>query len=201
MCIVISGESQPDTTKLINVPVCMNNKKYNFFMYINNFSIRANERQNTDMGRFSLLTENNNFSILNNDNFFGNFDNGLSFEDRENQRNSIMVVPIAVDPHTPTNQIGLVDISTKQMKQLKQNILNMKPSTDVTLGLVSENSFSAKLIEVHRVGNYDISIATSMNRLMNNIDWTKFKKPSDFNKRMSTFYNKELYPRNMLIFI
>ncbi len=30
MCIVLSGETQPDTTKLMNIPVIIDDKKYNF---------------------------------------------------------------------------------------------------------------------------------------------------------------------------
>ena len=35
MCVIIAGETQPDTTKLINIPVKLNgnDNSYNFFMY------------------------------------------------------------------------------------------------------------------------------------------------------------------------
>jgi hypothetical protein len=49
-------------------------------------------------------------------------------------------------------------------------------------------------IQVHEIGNYKISIAMSINELLNNIDWNKFKKPSNYEKRISTFTNKNLYP-------
>ena len=38
MCVIIAGETQPDTTKLINIPVKLNgdDNSYNFFMYRGN---------------------------------------------------------------------------------------------------------------------------------------------------------------------
>ena len=44
MCVIISGETQPDSTKLINIPVKLSgdNNSYNFFMYINNFDLNNN---------------------------------------------------------------------------------------------------------------------------------------------------------------
>jgi hypothetical protein len=49
-------------------------------------------------------------------------------------------------------------------------------------------------LKVHRVGNYEISIAPTVADLMERIDWTKFTKPADFNVRLQTLTDKELLP-------
>ena len=109
MCIIIAGETQPDTTKLINIPVKLNgnDNSYNFFMYINNFdlnnsnngdnynrtmrNIPFNHYQNSQQSMF------NNFSLLsmsnNSDSKYASFDStfNLTFNN-----NSIMVVPFPV---------------------------------------------------------------------------------------------------------
>ena len=206
MCIVLSGETQPDTTKLMNIPVVVDGIKFNFLMYINNFDLNnptMNSNMNSNMNKFnSLLDDNNNgmFSRL--------YQDLNTFNLRDNLRNnlgnsSIMVVPFAVDPHTPTSQIGLVDISTKEMKELRKHIESLKPVSKSYMSTNFSGSLSidsSKKLEVHKVGNYNISIATSRKKLLNNIDWTKFTKPDDYEKRVSTFENKNLYPNNYAYF-
>ena len=94
MCIVISGETQPDTTKLMNIPVIMDGEKYNFFMYINNFDLHKdnnNSQQNNldDMNyKFSLLSQNYDGGKYASFNPIENENNNLS-----QNNNSIMVVP------------------------------------------------------------------------------------------------------------
>jgi hypothetical protein len=192
MCIVLSGETQPDTTKLMNVPVVVDGVKSNFFMYINNFDLN-NPIMNSNMNKFnSLLDDNQNgmFSRLYQDLNTFNLKNNLG-------NSSIMVVPFAVDPHTPTSQIGLVDISTNEMKKLRKNIESLKPVSKSYMYTNESRSYSlgvSKVLEVHKIGNYNISVATSRTKLLNNIDWTKFTKPDDYEERVRTFSNKNLYP-------
>ncbi len=210
MCIVISGEVQPDTTKLMNIPVKMKGEQdaYNFFIYVNNFDINKNNtntsknRRNVDFGSslgFGSLLENNNngsnfASFESNEDFYGrhNFNNSNS-----NNYSSIMVVPFPVEKNTDYRKIGLVDISTEPMKKLRRDINTLvRPygsSREMTLGATLSMKNSAPL-QVHKIGNYNISVALSVNQLLNRIDWTKFTKPSDFSQRMNTFNNKKLYP-------
>lgn len=110
---------------------------------------------------------------------------------------SIMVVPFPVDKNIGFKNIGLVDISTDPMKQLRKNI------KDVSKQLVKRSSISLSSrmsipnsapLQVHKIGNYNISVAFSIEELLNRIDWEKFKKPANFSKRMDTFNNKDLYP-------
>lgn len=195
MCVIISGETQPDTTKLMNIPVIVNGIKSNFFMYVNNFDLSntntkfEKQYQNTKM--FSRLYQDlNTFNLNSNVNVKQN-------------NSSLMVVPFAVSAHTPSSQIGLVDISTREMKQLRTNIKSLKPVLEHTLSTNYSKSFeydSNKKIEVHKIGNYNISVATSRLKLLNNIDWNKFTKPNDYDKRINTFLNKQLYPNKYAYF-
>jgi hypothetical protein len=195
MCVIISGETQPDTTKLMNIPVVVNGVESNFFMYINNFDLsKPNEI------KFNSLIED---SYQDNKMFSRLYQDLNTFNLKQNN-GSLMVVPFAVDAHTPSSQIGLVDITTHEMKQLRTNIKSLKPvSKNYTLSMNYSRGIefdSDKKIEVHKIGNYNISVATSRLKLLNNIDWNKFTKPDDYDKRINTFLNKELYPNKYAYF-
>jgi hypothetical protein len=215
MCVIIAGETQPDTTKLMNIPVTIEGDKYNFFMYINNFDLQLNSdgnnyKKNNDKfsGRFmdSVNLTNTNFKSYENDSFgnYARFDSSNDFYSNNNSNNSIMVVPFPVIPHTSSSKIGLVEISTDDMKQLITQIKSLKPipktfSNSMRGLTLSFNAQSAPL-EVHKVGNYNISVATSYDQLLERIDWTKFNKPANFEQRINTFKNPELYPREYAYF-
>lgn len=215
MCIVISGETQPDTTKLMNIPVKMVGEldKYNFFIYVNNFDLHSKNNNNfNDFNSFNSFNSFNNSknmqfeSLLGNNNFSGNYASFQSsynspFQSPNNNHNSsIMVVPFPVEKGTDITKIGLVDVSTDKMKELRRNIKNLKPKEiprHMTLSSGS-NSFSRNStpLKVHKIGNYNISVALSKEQLLNRIDWSKFTKPYDFDKRVNTFNNTQLYPSN-----
>jgi hypothetical protein len=234
MCVIISGETQPDTTKLMNIPVIIDGvvtDKYNFFMYINNFDLQQNQfikkdiytdvflhfnsdgnnyKRNNDKfsDRFSQsinLSKPFNSQLLSNNSYDGNyasFQSGEEFIQNDNNNNdnnnSIMVVPFPVNPHTSSSKIGLVDITTDDMKELRTNIKSLKPLPKYFSNSFSADSYSLsrsmKPLEVHKIGNYNISVATSLDQLLERIDWTKFNKPNNFNERVNTFKNPKLYP-------
>ena len=228
MCIIIAGEAQPDTTKLINIPVVIEDNKYNFFMYINNFDLHKKDMPykssiynefgfNSDDKQYSrnnfnfnnrfndsinlLNNGNTSFQSILNDGEYGNYapfnvnKNNIDNNKRDNANNSIMVVPFPVNPHTPSSNIGLVDISTDDMKTLRTQIKSLKPVPKLMSNSYSRNiTFSASPLEVHKIGNYNISVATSYDQLLERIDWTKFNKPLDFEERVKTFRNRVLYP-------
>lgn len=200
MCVIIAGETQPDTTKLMNIPVVIEDEKYNFFMYINNFDL---QQKTFNSNRFyDGFMDYANDSVGNYASFNSNED---FYSKKSNNNNSIMVVPFPVNPHTSSSKIGLVDISTDTMKELRTNIKSLKPIknnfTD-SYSMTRNLSFSANSapLEVHKVGNYNISIATSYDQLLERIDWTKFNKPSNFEQRVNTFRNPHLYPRQYAYF-
>jgi hypothetical protein len=199
MCVIISGETQPDSTKLINIPVKLSgdNNSYNFFMYINNFDLN----NNNNITRNGSTIRDINFSLLsmsnNSDSKYASFDSTSTSISTYNNNNSIMVVPFPVDPSITIDMIGMVDITTNKMKELKSNVKALKPMPKIWSNSYNASfgaTLSRNVLEVHKIGNYNISVATSISDLLNRIDWTKFNKPSDFNQRVSTFENKNLYP-------
>ena len=108
-----------------------------------------------------------------------------------------MVVPFPVNPHTSSSKIGLVDISTRDLKELRTYIKSLKPilnknSLSDSLSRKLSYSVNSVPLKVHKIGNYNISIATSYNQLLEKIDWTKFNKPSNFEQRVCTFKNTKL---------
>ncbi len=189
MCIVISGENQPDTTKLINIPIKIHGEstKYNFFIYVNNFDL-FNNNQNM---------EHNNFNDSPYENY-ASYEPINNFSSYQTKNNSIMVVPFPVEKGTKPDNIGLVDVSTKSMKELRDKIKALKPKLKSSRGGFDMflNCSNSSPLEVHKIGNYNISVALSLNQLLNRIDWTRFNKPRDFNQRVQTFNNEKLYPSN-----
>ena len=189
MCIIIAGEGQPDTTKLMNIPVKINDKSYNFFIYVNNFDLQ----KESTVGKYysPLLGRHVESNIGSND-----------INNNDHSSNSaVMIVPFPVAKGTKISDIGLVDISTDQMKQLRKNIQSLKPASfGSSKGLSRSYGVSTNSIQVHKIGNYNISVATSLNQLINNIDWNTFNKPTDFDKRVKTLHNKHLYPENYAYF-
>lgn len=112
-------------------------------------------------------------------------------------KSSIMVVPFPLEKNTGFKNIGLVDISTQPMKKLRKDIkdISKQPlfgnSPPLCSKMIIQNS---EPLQVHKIGNYNISVALSIEELLNRIDWGKFTKPDNFPQRMNTFNNTTLYP-------
>ena len=168
MCIIIAGDPQPESTKLINVPVQIQNHPYNLSIYINNLNLD----DSTDLNEFD-------------------YDSG-------NKNGAIMVVPYPLNKLKGKPEIGLVDMSTKKMKKFREDVYDLFPKPQASFMSNSMRSFHSDNdcltpLKVHEVGNYNISIAYSINDLLCRIDWNKFKQPHNFESRMSTLKNNELY--------
>jgi hypothetical protein len=106
----------------------------------------------------------------------------------------IVAYPIEKDVENPL--IGLVDISTDTMKKFRKEVQEFKPILKSrSLNAFMSNSFSlSDSLEVYEVGNYLISVALGFSDLQSRLDWTKFTKPSDFELRIKTLLNPNLYP-------
>ena len=80
MCIMVGGTSEPNTTKLIHVPVSVNNSDYNLMIYTNNLSL-SNSNKWSSIRDFGLNNNNvkiDNSLILN---------NNLSYDNDRNIQN------------------------------------------------------------------------------------------------------------------
>ncbi len=152
MCIMLS-EHEPETTKLIHVPVYLKFKngdvKYNLCIYVNNID--------TD---------------------------GVP---------ALMVVPF---PKVNGKPIGMMNIDTDNMKNFRKAVFDLMPKLESRSLGVYTNGKSADGLTVHEIGNYNISIASDVNSLLNRVDWSRFSRPYDFEDRIATFKNKYLYPTN-----
>lgn len=109
---------------------------------------------------------------------------------------ALMIVPI---PNTTrTQDFGLVDIRTDEMKRFRRicvsNCKQLLPQARSfgTLGMM--DGMHSNSLQVHRVGNYDISVAPDLDALEKQVDWKHFKLPADFQARKSTLSDKKLYP-------
>ena len=85
-------------------------------MYINNFDL---QQKSFNTNRFH-----DRFMDYATDSFgnYASFHSNEDFYSNKSNNNSIMVVPFPVNPHTSSSKIGLVDISTDTMKELRTNI-------------------------------------------------------------------------------
>ena len=111
---------------------------------------------------------------------------------------NVMLVGI---PRVKGKDIGLVSIDDAfrdDLDAIKRRCDDAIPY-NMTEGTrnVTQNSYGASrggMLQVHRVGNYDISVAHSLKDIHDRVDWTRFRKPADFDRRLRTLGNKELFP-------
>uniref|UniRef100_A0A6C0ECW6 Uncharacterized protein n=1 Tax=viral metagenome TaxID=1070528 RepID=A0A6C0ECW6_9ZZZZ len=118
-------------------------------------------------------------------------DNGMNR--MMNFNSALMIVPFPKS----NKPIAMMDISTKNMKRFRQDVVSLMPkprSKGMYFNALSDSLGCDKSLKVHEIGNYNISIAPNLKSLNNNVDWSKFTKPMDFNERVNTLRNKNLYP-------
>jgi len=107
------------------------------------------------------------------------------------EKNELMIVPFPLDENR-YDECALADIKyfEEYMSQIRDSFGNIPYSNSYSL-----NSYSgpAKL-HVHQVGNYQISIAPNLDELTTRVDWDKFTLPVNFQSRLDTLKNEQLYP-------
>jgi hypothetical protein len=105
-----------------------------------------------------------------------------------------MVVPYPVT--ADLSDFGLIDISTNTMKSFISSIENYcVDESKLTYGVNYKSLGNIdKHIVVHKIGNYNISVAKNKKELLNNINWGIFDKPRDFEQRCKVFDDKNVYP-------
>lgn len=145
MCLMMTRH-EPTKTKLINLPIKINDQPGKMLIYINTLA--------NDEGEPAL-----------------------------------MIVPI------PQSAIyGLVDVSTQVMKNFRTYIESICRNDKTKDTRKKCGALSSNVVPIRKIGNYHISVAENLDILKNNIDWDFFKKPNDWNIRMSTLEDKKLYP-------
>lgn len=201
MCIVVAGETEPDTTKLYSIPVIVEDgTKSTLSIYSNNFNITPEDA----MDGYNLP------SMAKKPTLSGQYYNAWGqlvgypkgeLSDSQSfgthtKSGAIMIVAYPIEKDVQNPLIGLVDISTDLMKKFRKEVQEFKPiSRSKSLNAYMSNSFSlSDSLEVYEVGNYLISVALGFSNLQSRLDWTKFTKPVDFELRIKTLTNPKLYP-------
>jgi hypothetical protein len=201
MCIVVAGETEPDSTKLFSIPVIVDNGvKSVLSIYVNNFNVtpdNAMDRYNLP----SMIKKPTSSGLYYN--AWGQLIGYPKSELSESQSfgshtvgGAIMIVAYPVEKDVDNPLIGLVDISTDPMKKFRSEVQKFKPipnSMYVNMGR-SKGDLDSSPLEVNKIGNYLISVALGFSDLQTRLDWTKFTKPQDFELRIKTLLNPKLYP-------
>jgi len=193
MCIILTAEAEPSSTRLFNIPVILNDYKHNCLIYSNDLAVSTNSNNPSPDN-----PSNNFFSELLGTNINASFDNHsyvapLQQNDNQNQSNSLMIVAIP-NIHKVDN-FGLVDISTDKIKQFRSKTVDICKPLVKTYKNSYTNSFDGEeKLRVNDIGNYLISVSPNLDSLLNSIDWDQFILPPDIQTRIDTFKNKTLFP-------
>jgi hypothetical protein len=199
MCIVVAGESEPDTTKLFSVPVIVEGGVKSFLsIYVNNFDITPENAM--DSYNLPSMAKKPTMSGL----YYNAWGQLVGYPKNEltdsqsSNNGAIMIVAYPVEKDVENPLIGLVDISTDSMKKFREDVIALKPIQQnyIKKSLSRSATFTNSLepLKVYEVGNYLISVALGFSDLQSRLDWTKFTKPSDFELRIKTLLNPKLYP-------
>lgn len=170
MCIVITGNNLPSKTKIIQVPVTIDNVAYNCLMYINSFELDKSVLQN-DYFTVGTFLENS-------------FNNNIKDP-------SLLIIPIPI-PKRSKLEFGFFDINNRKMQKM---IYDMNTLRNVNTNIINN-------LDTTVLGNYKISITRSKEELLNRIDWNIFNKPHDFESRIKTLEDQNLfYPEYEWVFV
>lgn len=192
-------DHEPSSTRLINLPVIYNNQMYKLLIYTNDLEINdkpVNSRSiigdDQSMKQFRGLDR--SLEVFSNQ----HMTNGVNSA----KKGALMIVPI---PNIyNVDNFGLVDVSSDKMKHFRKTLFKecdrLKPPTR-GLYAYTNSAGDRSMKKVHKIGNYRISVADNLNQLMNNIDWSKFELPSNFNDRFSTLQDTSLYPDKQYAYI
>jgi hypothetical protein len=164
MSIVLVGNNEPSKIKLINIPVTIDNVSYNALFYLNNYTLDRSSYFKDDYFTVGRYLESSFNSNLRNP--------------------TCIVIPIPV-PHNYNYELGFIDLSIDKTVNFLNNLNKFKKDT--------QNDTKLDMLDVYNIGIYKISIASSKYDLVNKIDWNIFIKPNDFEKRLSTLDNTNLF--------
>jgi hypothetical protein len=166
MCIVITGNNLPSNTKIIQVPVTIDNLSYNCLMYTNSIELDKASLQNDyfTVGRY--LETSFNYNTLD---------------------PSLLIVPIPI-PKRSKLEFGFFDIANRKIQKVIYDMNTLKNTANKLDTIIS--------------GNYKISVTRSKEELLSRIDWMVFTKPYDFETRVKTLDDNNLfYPEYDWIYV
>jgi hypothetical protein len=104
---------------------------------------------------------------------------------------SMLIVPIPI-PKRSKLEFGFFDVTNKKIQKIIFDINTLKDSKD------KDNINFDTIVS----GNYKISVTRSKEELLNRIDWNVFTKPYDFESRVKTLDDRNLfYPEYDWVYI
>ena len=164
MSIVLVGNNEPSKIKLINIPVTIDNLSYNALFYSNNYSLDRSSYLSDDYFTTGRYLE-------------SSFNSNL-------RDPACIVIPIPVPPNY-NYELGFIDLSIDKTVNFLNNLNKFKKDT--------QNDTTLDMLDIYNIGAYKVSIASSKYDLVNKINWNIFIKPNDFEKRLSTLDNTNLF--------
>jgi hypothetical protein len=189
---------EPTSTHLFNIPYVIDGVKYQLLVYTNDLSLEeTSEGKPRSIDSDPLKT----FYTTMVDRGYTDSTNLIPSSFLAEKEDSALMIVAIPNPTGATN-FGLVDVTTDKMKRFRSeakivgdSLIPWNHSLSVT------NSFNdsfmvqeSRSLMVHRVGNYDISVAPSLDALEKQIDWSHFSLPADFEKRKATLSDSSLFP-------
>lgn len=202
MCIMMT-DHEPSSTHLFNVPYTLDGVDYQLLIYTNDLDFEEKSKSFTTTPSITANPLKTFYSTLLERDLAKNsgVDIPTGFSAIPTTPDSALMIVAIPNPTGATN-FGLVDVTTKQMKQFRTEAKDWGDSLipwQYTLGVT--NSFDAdgyvgqaKSLRVNRVGNYDISVAPNLEALESQIDWSHFTLPGDFERRKATLSDSKLFP-------
>lgn len=193
MCIMMTKQ-EPTATHLISIPCQMNGERCQLLIYSNDLDVResSNVAGASGTGQYYSPLLGHNVSM-------DNCNLPVNTTSTSND-DALMIVAV---PNVRGGNVGLIDLSTSELKQFRTKVKEMGESVipfTPTLGSfgdsmsegISQNAISR--LAVHKVGNYDITIAPTLEALEEQVDWSHFSLPYDFESRKRTLSDKTLFP-------
>lgn len=187
-------KQEPTATHLFSIPCQMNGEQCQLLIYSNDLDVResSNVAGGSNTGQYYSPLLGRNVSMDNS--------NLPASTTSTSNDDALMIVAI---PNVRGGNVGLIDLSTSELKEFRTKVKEMGESVipfTPTLGSygngmsrgISSNGFSS--LAVHKVGNYDISVAPTLEALEEQVDWSHFSLPHDFESRKRTLSNKTLFP-------
>jgi hypothetical protein len=116
---------------------------------------------------------------------FGSLDDSTT---QEQVRPRIGLVRLNTDGSDPLNTY--IQHVTEQSETLAHRHFHVK---ELTLSYRDNDDHDDTTLPVFNVGDYDVSIAFGLNDLLTRINSVSFNKPEDFEKRVGTFLDSNLY--------
>jgi hypothetical protein len=194
MCILLT-DNEASSTKLFNIPVILDKKPHVLLLYTNSLEVEDEKEQEEENQESFFIT-----TYCNEEDEREAQKAKLTKELKEKTKLTTPALMIVAIPNINNNSnFGLVDVNTKDMSQLRSDIIDLctrdKGKNACFDADDSEEDLQAKL-QVNKVGNYNISVAPNLDSLCKQIDWDIFTLPSNFNSRLDTLKDKNLFKFN-----